>query len=53
MEQIHATGSPAAVGGMSKSNELEAKLEKLTQAMIFFCLLVVALVSMGVGYALR
>jgi hypothetical protein len=38
---------------MLNSNKLEAKLEKLTQAMIFFCLLVVALVAMGVGYALR
>jgi hypothetical protein len=53
MEQIHADGSPAAGGGMLKRNRLEAKVEKLTQAMIFFCPLAVALVGMGVGYALK
>jgi hypothetical protein len=53
MEHIHAARSPAAGGGMLKSNELEAKVEKLTQAMIFFCLFVTSLVAMGVGYALR
>jgi hypothetical protein len=53
MEQIHAAGSPATGGGMMNSNKLEAKVEKLTQAMIFFCLLVVALVAMGVSYALK
>jgi hypothetical protein len=53
MEQIHTVGSPEGGGGMLKSNELEAKVEKLTQAMIFFYLLAVALVAMGVGYALK
>jgi hypothetical protein len=53
MEQIHAAGSPAAGGGMLKSNELEAKVDKLTQTMIFSIIMVVALVAMGVGYALR
>ena len=39
MEQIHAVGRPIAMGalgdGFMKSNELEAKVERLTQAMIF------------------
>ena len=39
VEQIHAAGSSVAMGplgdGFVKSNELEAKVERLTQAMIF------------------
>ena len=57
MEQIHAVGRPIAMGalgdGFMKSNELEAKVERLTQAMIFFMLFVVSLVAMGVGYLLK
>ena len=57
MEQIHAVGRPIAMGalgdGFMKSNELEAKVERLTQAMIFRGVFVVALVAMGVGYLLK
>jgi len=57
MEQIHAVGRPIAMGalgdGFMKSNELEAKVERLTQAMIFFGLFAVAFVVMGVGYLLK
>ena len=48
MEQIHAAGSSVAMGPLSdgfvKSNELEAKVERLTQAMIFCGVFAVALV---------
>ena len=57
VEQIHATGSSVAMGDLSdgfvKSNELEAKVERLTQAMIFCSVFVVALFDMGVGYLLK
>ena len=57
MEQIHAVGRPIAMGalgdGFMKSNELEAKVERLTQAMIFCGVFAVALVAMGVGYLLK
>ena len=57
MEHIHAVGRPIAMGalgdGFMKSNELEAKVERLTQAMIFFGLFAVAFVVMGVGYLLK
>ena len=57
MEQIHAVGRPIAMGalgdGFMKSNELEAKVERLTQAMVFFGLFAVALVAMRVGYLLK
>ena len=57
MEQIHAAGNSVAMGplgdGFVKSNELEAKVERLTQAMIFRGVFVVALVAMGVGYLLK
>ena len=57
VEQIHAARSSVAVGplgnGFVKSNKLEAKVERLTQAMIFCGVFVVALVSMGVGYLLK
>ena len=57
MEQIHGAGNPNAMrslcDGFVKSNELKAKVERLTQAMIFFSLFVVALVAMGVGYLLK
>ena len=57
VEQIHAAGNSVAMGplgdGFVKSNELEAKVERLTQAMIFCGVFVVALVSMGVGYLLK
>ena len=39
--------------GFVKSNELESKVERLTQAMTFFMLFVVSLVAMGVGYLLK
>ena len=56
-EQIHAARGPIAMGpfsdGFMKSNELEAKVERLTQAMILFGLFVVALVAMGFGYLLK
>ena len=48
MEQIHAAGSSVAMGplgdGLVKTNELEAKVERLTQAMIFCGVFAVALV---------
>ena len=57
MEQIHAAGSSVAMGplgdGFVKSNKLEAKVERLTQAMIFCSVFVVALFDMGVGYLLK
>ena len=57
MEQIHAAGSSVAMGPLGdsfmKSNELEAKVERLSQAMIFYSVFVVALVAMGVGYLLK
>ena len=57
MEQIHAAGRSVSMGplgdGFVKSNELESKVERLTQAMIFFVLFVVSLVAMGVGYLLK
>ena len=57
VEQIHAAGSSVAMGplgdGFVKSNELEAKVERLSQAMIFYSVFVVALVAMGVGYLLK
>ena len=57
MEQIHAAGSSVAMGPLSddfvKRNKLEEKVERLTQAMIFFVLFVVSLVAMGVGYLLK
>lgn len=46
-------GSPGLGGPVFQSNELEAKVEKLTQAMKLFVLFAVAFVSMGVGYALK
>ena len=39
--------------GFVKSNKLEAKVERLTQAMIFCSVFVVALFDMGVGYLLK
>jgi len=36
-----------------KSNKLEAKVERLTQAMIFYGVFALALVAMGVGYLLK
>ena len=39
--------------GFVKSNELEAKVERLTQAMIFCSVFAVALVAMGVCYLLK
>ena len=36
-----------------KSNELEAKVERLTQAVIFCGVFALALVAMGVGYLLK
>ena len=57
MEQIHAVGRPIAMGalgdGFMKSNELEAKVERLTQAMVFCGVFAIALVAMGVGYLLK
>ena len=57
MEQIHVVGRLIAMGALSdgfmKSNELEAKVERLTQAMVFFGLFAVALVAMRVGYLLK
>ena len=57
VEQIHAIGSSVAMGdpsdGFVKSNELEAKVERLSQAMILYSVFVVALVAMGVGYLLK
>ena len=57
MEQIHAAGSSVTMGPLGdsfvKSNELEAKVERLTQAMIFCGVFDVALVAMGVGYLLK
>ena len=57
MEQIYAAGSSVAMGplsdGFMKSNELEAKVERLTQAMIFCSVFAVALVAMGVCYLLK
>jgi len=50
MEQIHAAGSSVTMGPLGdsfvKSNELEAKVERLTQAMIFGCVFSLALVAM-------
>ena len=50
VEQIHAIGSSVAMGdpsdGFVKSNELEAKVERLG-------VLAVALFAMGVGYLLK
>ena len=50
MEQIHAAGSSVTMGPLGdsfvKSNELEAKVERLTQAMIFCCVFALALVAM-------
>ena len=50
VEQIHAAGNSVAMGPLSdgfvKSNELEAKVERLTQAMIFCCVFALALVDM-------
>ena len=50
VEQIHAIGSSVAMGELSdgfvKSNELEAKVERLG-------VLAVALFVMGVGYLLK
>ena len=57
MEQIHAAGSSVTMGPLGdsfvKSNELEAKVERLTQAMIFCGVFALALVAMGVGYLLK
>ena len=57
MEQIHAARSSVTMGPLGdsfvKSNELEAKVERLTQAMVFFGLFAVALVAMRVGYLLK
>jgi hypothetical protein len=39
--------------GFVKSNELEAKVERLTQAMIFCSVFAVALVAMGACYLLK
>ena len=39
--------------GFVKSNELESKVERLTQAMIFCGVFALALVAMGVGYLLK
>ena len=39
--------------GFVKSNKLEAKVERLTQAMIFCGVFALALVAMGVGYLLK
>jgi len=36
-----------------KSNKLEAKVERLTQAMVFCSVFAIALVAMGVGYLLK
>ena len=50
VEQIHAAGSSITMGPLGdsfvKSNELEAKVERLTQAMIFCCVFALALVAM-------
>ena len=57
VEQIHAAGNSVAMGplgdGFVKSNELEAKVERLTQAMVFCGVFAIALVAMGVGYLLK
>ena len=57
MEQIHAAGSSVTMGPLGdsfvKSNELEAKVERLTQAMVFCGVFALALVAMGVGYLLK
>ena len=57
MEQIHGAGNPNAMrslcDGFVKSNELKAKVERLTQAMIFCSVFAVALVAMGVCYLLK
>ena len=57
MEQIHATGSSVCMGPLSddfvKRNKLEEKVERLTQAMIFYGVFALALVAMGVGYLLK
>ena len=57
MEQIHGAGSSITMGPLGdsfvKSNELEAKVERLTQAMIFCGVFALALVAMGVGYLLK
>ena len=57
VEQIHAAGISVAMGPLGdvfvKSNKLEAKVERLTQAMIFCSVFVVALFDMGVGYLLK
>ena len=57
VEQIHAAGSSVTMGPLGdsfvKSNELEAKVERLTQAMVFCGVFAIALVAMGVGYLLK
>ena len=57
MEQIHAAGSSVAMGplgdGFVKSNKLETKVDRITQAVIFCGVFALALVAMGVGYLLK
>ncbi|CAN6251478.1 unnamed protein product [Urochloa humidicola] len=53
IHQIPATGSPAPGAVVLQNNELKAKVEKLSQAMMFVGLLAVVFVSMAVGYAVK
>ena len=57
VEQIHAARSSVAVGplgnGFVKSNKLETKVDRITQAVIFCGVFALALVAMGVGYLLK
>ncbi|CAO2189738.1 unnamed protein product [Urochloa humidicola] len=53
IHQIPAAGSPAQGAVVLQNNELKAKVEKLTQAMMFVGLAAMVFVSMAVGYALK
>ncbi|CAN6231721.1 unnamed protein product [Urochloa humidicola] len=53
INQIPAAGSPAPSSVVLQNNKLKAKVEKLSQAMLFVGLVVVVFVSMAVGYALK
>ena len=57
VEQIHAAGISVAMGplgdGFVKSNKLETKVDRITQAVIFCGVFALALVAMGVGYLLK
>lgn len=53
IHQIPAAERSATGAVVLHNNELKAKVEKLTQAMMFVGILAVVFVSMAVGYALK